>query len=295
MKYFSYILFIFSILSSVSCDDNSVSFGKVEYYPSFLWKDSKITPVIKTFVFDFSLDAQNDSTSFVELQFVDNNGNPINTNIMQVYDGDHLLANNSILIFSNVRLKELTFSFSPESEIGKHQGYVKVVRHNLDRIDSQQLRPGDIVELFQWTLYFDKVMNPLARNIMWIILLTGVCLLIWFLIVRPSLYPHFGKFTKSILIKQNNVIVGQFNYAFKGSRKVVFYDRKIEQSVWNRIFVGEIKTYVNPLFKTKLTFSPKRGNATTFGVGYYINPNPIPRSGVATITNHTENITIILR
>lgn len=296
MKYFNHIMiFLFALLPFTSCDDNAVSFGSVEYYPAFLWVDANITPVTKTFEFDFSLDAQNDSKSFAEFQFVDNNGNSISTDVMQVRDGDQTLKDNRFRVPSNIKSKELTFTFSPNALNGKHQGYLKLISHNLDRIESEQLKPGDKPGVFQWTLHYDKTMNPLAKTLLCILIMIIACLLLWFILLRPSLYPHFGKFTKSILIKQNDTIIGQLNYAFKGARKVVFYDKKIKQSYWNRIFVGEIKTYVNPIFKTKLTFSPKKKNAAAFGIGYTVNPNPIPRSGVATINNYAEKLSIILR
>lgn len=295
MKILKNIIFIFATLLFASCEDSTVSFGKVEYYPRFLWVESNITPVKKTFEFDFSQDAQNDRTSYAELQFVDNDGRPISTDVMQVSDGGCTLPSNRMRVGSNVKSKELTFTFSPNAEDGKYQGYLRLVGHNLDRIDSQQLKPGVQVDVFQWTLYYDKIMNPLAKALVWIAIFIVACLLLWFMIIRPSLYPHFGTFRKSIMIKQEDAIVGQLNYAFNGARKVIFYDRKVKQSVWNRIFVGEVKTYVNPLFKSKLTFSPRGRNAIAFGAGYTSTPNPIPRSGVATIINVTEKLTIILR
>lgn len=294
MKYIKCLILLLTLLFVTSCDNNSVSFGTVEYYPSFLWVKSNITPVEKTFEFNFSQDALQDSKSYAEFQFVDNNGNPISTSLMQVSDEEGELKDNKLRVSSNVKSKVLTFTFSPNASNGKHQGYLKLIGHNLDRIESQTLKPGDKIDVFQWTLHYDKAMNPLAKILLCIFIALVACLMLWFVIIRPSAYPHFGKFRKSILIKQNDIIVGQLNFAFTGARKVVFYDRKVQQSIWSRIFIGEIKTYVNPLFNTKLTFTPKRRNAAAFGTGYSVNPNPIPRSGVATINNQFEKITITL-
>lgn len=294
MKYIKCHILLLTLLFVTSCDNNSVSFGTVEYYPSFLWVKSNITPVEKTFEFNFSQDAQQDSKSYAEFQFVDNNGNPISTSLMQVSDEEGELKDNKLRVSSNVKSKVLTFVFSPNASYGKHQGYLKLIGHDLDRIESQPLKPGDKIDVFQWTLHYDKAMNPLAKILLCIFTAIVACLMLWFLVVRPSVYPHFGKFRKSILIKQNDVIVGQLNFAFTGARKVVFYDRKVQQSIWSRIFIGEIKTYVNPLFKTKLTFTPKRRNAAAFGTRYSVNPNPIPRSGIATINNQFEKISMTL-
>ncbi|MCQ2258723.1 MAG: hypothetical protein MJZ41_12150 [Bacteroidaceae bacterium] len=292
MKKFSILLLL--CIALVGCKDKSTDFGTVKYYPSFLWVSDSISPVVKTMDCDFSIDAQNDASSFAEFQFVDNYDKPIPTSEMQVKVDGVVAEHNIFRVYSKTDSVKLEFTFSPDAETGKHQGYLKLINHKLDRLDSQQLSVDQKVDVFQWTLDYDKSMNPLKKVLKWISITIVACLMFWFFIIRPSVYPHFGKFRKSILIKQNDIIVGQMTFAFTDARKVVFYDRKVKQSIWSRIFIGEIKTYVNPLFKTKLTFSPKRRNAAAFGTGYTVNPNPIPRSGVATINNHFEKLSITL-
>lgn len=291
-------LFIFSsiiIIFLTSCKkDESVSFGTVEYYPSFLWVDSNIKPLTKTFDFDFSQDAKDDN-SFAEFQFVDNEGKPISSQIMQVTIDGKQIENNKFRIYSDVTSKELTFTFSPEAEKGKHQGYLKLTNHKLDRLDSEQLTNNQQVDAFQWTLNYDKGMNPLAKVLMWIGIVILSLLALWFIILRPILYPHFAKFTKSVLIEKDGKIVAQLNFAFKGARKVVFYNQKKKQSFWNKLFVGEIRTLVNPNFVSELTFVPRKNNANAYGSGYTIQPNPIPRSGIAKITYSQEKLIITLR
>lgn len=288
---FSSMVLIF--LSSCKKDE-SVSFGTVEYYPAFLWVDSNITPVKKTFDFDFSQDAK-DHNSFAEFQFVDNDGNPISTNIMQVTIDGKQIEDNRFKISSDVTSKELTFTFSSKAKKGKHQGYLKLISHKLDRLDSQPLTNNQQVDAFQWTLNYDKGMNPLAKVLMWIGIVFLALLALWFFILRPMLYPHFAKFTKSVLIEKDGKIVAQLNFAFKGARKVVFHNQKKKQSIWNKLFVGEIRTLVNQNFVSELTFVPKKNNANAHGVGYTIHPNPVPRSGIAKITYSQEKLIITLR
>lgn len=282
------------LICLTSCKkDECVSFGTVEYYPSFLWVDSNITPVTKTFDFDFSQDAKDDN-SFAEFQFVDNEGKPISTNVMQVTIEGKEIANNKFRINSDVSSTEFTFKFSPNAEKGKYQGYLKLVSHTLDRLDSQPLTSGQQVDAFQWTLNFDESMNPLAKLLMWIGIAILALLALWFFILRPILYPHFAKFTKSVLIEKDGKKIGQLNFAFKGARKVVFHNQKKKQSFWNRFFFGEIRTLVNSNFVSELTFVPRRNSANAHGIGYTIQPNPIPRSGIAKIFNPHEKITITL-
>lgn len=295
MNYVKLLLISFIAIAFSSCKDKAVSFGTVEYYPSFLWVESNLKPVTKTLDFDFSQDAQNDPQSFAEFQFVDNEGKEIGTDILIVSIDGKQLSSNRFKVGSDVKSKEVTFAFTPQAQSGKHQGYLRLISHKLDRIDSQKLSPGQQVDAFQWTLQYEKSMNPLAKVLMWIMIVIASCLLLWFIVLRPTLYPHFGKFTKSILLEKDGALVGQLNYAFKGARKVVFYNQKVKQSLLQRIFVGETKTLVNPNFKSKLTFTPRKRNAVALGAGYSVTPNPIPKSGIATIIDIQQNLTITLR
>lgn len=197
------IIYLLVVLGLCSCSKNGVSFGTVEYYPSFLFVDANITPVEKTFVFDFSQDAKNDETSFAEFQFVDNQGDPISTSILSISIDGEKLKNNRFVVKSGEQSKKLVFAFNEEVDNGKYQGYLKLVKHNLDRIDNTIVSKGDVVDVFQWTLYFDKVMNPLAEVLMWILIAIVCVLLIWFMFMKPFLYPSFRKFSKSVLIQKD--------------------------------------------------------------------------------------------
>lgn len=295
MKFAKLIIISFMTIVFSSCEDKSTSFGTVEYYPPFLWAESETRPVTKIFEFDFSQDAQNDPRSFAEFQFVDNEGRAIGTDILLLSIDGQQLKDNRFKVDSKVKSKEVTFSFAPQARSGKYQGFLRLVSHNLDRIDAQQLSPGQEVDAFQWTLQYEKSMNPLAKGLMWAVIIIVSCFLLWFIFLRPALCPHFGKFTKSILIEKEGVIVGQLNYSFKGARRVVFYNKKEKQSLLKRLFVGETRTLVNPNFSPKLTFVPQKRGAAAYGTEYSVKPNPIPRSSIATITNNRQKLTITLR
>lgn len=295
MKQLKIIILCVLTLLVCSCDDKGVSFGTVEYYPSFLWSKEKISPVTKEFYFDFSQDAKMDKAVFAEFQFVDNDGKPIPTDVMQVSVNGQKLEENRLRVNSGVSKEKIEFSFSPNAPEGKHQGYLKLVNHNLDRLDSQVLSPGKTVEVFQWTLVYDKQMNPLAKRFCWVFIIIVLLLFLWFFVLRSNIYPRFGKFKKSVIIRKDGVIAAQLNVSFKGARQVVFFNKRVAQPYLNRIFCGEIKTIVSPLFEEKLTFVPKRKNAAAFGNGYVINPNPMPRNGIATICNQLLNIEITIR
>lgn len=295
MKKLLFLILLLILFAFSSCEEKGIPFGTVEYYPSFLWVESNTKPVVKVFDLDFSEDAKNDPQSYAEFQFVDNDGKEMSSDIFQVFVDNVQMANARFRIPSDCKSKEITIVFTPKAKQGKYQGYLRLVSHKLDRIDSQQLTLGQKVDVLQWTLHYEKFMNPLAKVLLWIAIILISCLLLWFIVLRPALYPHFGNFTKSVLIEKNGAIVGQQTYPFKGARKVVFYNQKVKQSLLEKIFIGEVKTFVNPAFTSPLTFSPSKRNATVYGIGYMVKPNPIPRSGIATITHTQNKIKITLR
>ena len=292
MNKISNIILISLILFLTSCKDDSISFGTVEYYPAFLWVDANITPVTKTFDFDFSEDAKNDSHSFAEFQFVDNDGKPINTKVMQVYDNGVQLSENKLRIGSNIDTKDLTFRFSSNASNGKHQGYLKLINHNLDRLDSQSLMPGQKADAFQWTLYFDKGMNPLAKGLMWLGILILTLLFVWVLLLKPLFYPRFGSIQKTFNIPGMAPLI----IRFKGARMVVLAaSHPKKQSVWNRFWTGKIIYQTHPAFVVPIVFKPSRGRRVLSKVqagSYQVMPNPMPGVGAATIIDIKKNLKI---
>lgn len=272
--------------------DESISFGTVEYYPGFLWSDPNLTPVTKTFDFDFSPDAKSEA-SFAEFQFVDNDDKPISTSIMQVIIDGKEITNNRFKISSDVTSKEITFKFSPDAESRKYQGYLKLVDHTLDRIDSQPLQAGQQINAFQWTLVYEKEMNPLAKLFMWILFIIASSLAIWFAIMRSIVYPRFKSIKKGFYFKNYQPIT----INFKGSRLVVLDNKVHKQSYWDRIFKGKILYKQHPAFHTPIFFLPRKNGVLvkTDFTKYKVSVNPIPRIGTSEITDIINNHKITIQ
>ncbi len=292
MKRYFYIIASILLVCLSSCKkDESVSFGTVEYYPDFLWVDSKTTSVSKTFEFDFSQDARN-YDSYAEFQFVDNEGKAIGTDIMQIVIDGKECPNNRFRINSDVKSKDLTFKFSPDAMEGKHQGYLKLVSHQLDRLDSQPLTANQQVDAFQWTLNYDKRMNPLAKILMW--LFTGIVVLVavWQFCFRPIIYPRFGSIQKSFIVPGMPPLIVRF----KGARMVVLAaSHSKKQSAWNRFWTGKVLYKTHPAFGAPIIFKPSRGRRVLSIVqagSYQVMPNPMPGVGAATIVDIQKNVKI---
>lgn len=270
--------------------------GKVTHYDEFLFVRSRIVPIHHPIEFSFNDDAKADQNAFAEFEFVNNRGQAIDPNEMIVtVDGKKLNNNNQFRVTPSHEKVNIEISFPSGAKKGKHQGYLRLVNHNLHRLNSSECA-GQTADAFQWTVYNSKTMNPLARALMWLGILVVSALLLWFIVIKPIKYPRFPRFKKMVLVKKNGVVAAQFTCNFKGARRVIFATSKQHQSALNKLFTGRIDTVVNPVFEEPITFLPrKRGKAMAKGKGYLFNPNPIPQSGVAEISAPAKKLIINLQ
>lgn len=250
--------------------DRSASFGTVHYYPSFLWFSDSIAPVVDSIYFNFSKDAQLNSKLYAEFQFVDNEGEPYKGDVLKIFDGENLLRDNILKISNSDYAKGLKFVFSPDAETGKHQGYFRLVNHNLlhridhyflDCLESKVLTDNkndkdNQVNIFQWTLHYEKHLNPLLKNILWGVFLLFV-ILIATIILNGLMWMFGPKFPLNWDIKfESNIIntptvtfecPNEKDYRLKGLRIFthaanVFYSRRLFGFRINKVVLCN-KTY----------------------------------------------------
>ena len=84
-----YILFALSVILLGACRDEKglpkACLGECTYYPSFLWSDADTCGVTKHLLLDFNKDAKDDEDTFVEMAFVDKEGNSIPDDVLERY------------------------------------------------------------------------------------------------------------------------------------------------------------------------------------------------------------------
>lgn len=85
---------------------------------------------------------------------------------------------------------------------------------------------------------------------MWLCILILAALILWFLIVKHFIYPSIG--VKTIQI--NDPYFSRLNV--KGKRRVVFTNKNMKQSLFSRIFTGEILYKKNEIWTSPLAFEP---------------------------------------
>lgn len=260
--------------------------GKVTYHPSFWWSKEETQTLTDTLHLHFNADAKNEN-GFAEFQIVDNDGNPIPTEDLHIFIDGKEINDHIFKVSHNDEDVIITFHYAPSAKSGKHQGWLKLIRHNLDQDGNTELTSSQQNNSLHWEINYEKNMNPLAKGLLWIGVLILACLLFWFLVVKPIKYPRFGTFRKQVLLETDGHIVYQGKVDFKHSMKVVFTNKPIEQSFMERVFKGKILSFVRQEFTTPIVFTPNRNKrkANVHGAGYIVTPNPILQSGVSTITN----------
>lgn len=270
--------------------------GKVSHYDKFLFVRERTVPVKQTFSFSFNEDAKADNNAFAEFAFVDNHGQVISPKDMIVSVDGKELSDNRFRITPSNETVNIEIVFPDGAKKGKHQGYLRLVNHNLHRLNSTECTGGLTADAFQWTVHNSKSMNPLAKALMWLGILVAIALGLWFLVIKPIKYPRFPKFRKLVLVKKNGAIVANFNVNFQGARRVIFASKKQRQKPLNRLFTGRIDTIVNSSFDDPITFVPKKNKkAMALGAGYFVKPNPIPQSGTAEISAPAKKLLITLQ
>lgn len=269
--------------------------GKVSHYDDFLFVPGKTVPVHHTIEFSFNQDAKDNKKTFAEFAFVNNNGLPVSPKDMTISVNGKKLDNNRFRVTPVQDKVNVEISFPSGAKKGKHQGYLRLVNHNLHRLNSNECS-GQTSDAFQWTVYNRQLMNPLEKVLMWIGIILAVILILWFTVIKPIRFPCFPKFRKMVLVKKDGIVAAQFSCNFKGARQVVFAAKRQHQSALNRLFCGRIDTIVNQVFEEPITFIPKKKKkAMVKGKGYFVNPNPISQSGVAEISTPDKKLIISLQ
>lgn len=284
---------VVSLLVLASCQREGKDLGTCQYYPAFLWTDTKTTPCEHTVDFDFSDDARADRATFADFVFTHPDGRRYSPDTLIVTADGQRLTDGVLHVTPTTTSVRLAIAFAPEAEGGNYQGALRLVDHSLDRLDSQTLAPGQQVDAFQWNIEYDKRMNPLKEALLWALAVTVAALAVWFIALRPIFYPHFGYYTKTILLYQGDRPVWQRKVRFKGARAVVLASKARPQSMLQRLFAGKVLYVECPQITAPLTLRPKPGKkAFATGAGYIVRPNPIPRQSVATAENRQQNIKI---
>lgn len=240
-----------------------VSLGKATWYDRFLfWGESDQDTLSVDLKACFNEEAIKDAAD-VHFQITDTEGN----HDFELFYNNQPIESNKIILRSGDKSPSiLSIVFDTSAKEGKRYFVVKPVdKDSLDNINDQP------VEQYKLSLRseYEVNWNPLKIIIMWLCIILVAALLLWFLILKHLIYPTIG--VKSIQI--TDPYFAKIN--IKGKRRVVFTNKKEYQSLFNRIFTGEILYKTNEVWTSPFALEAGAKRKTLRALrnkDYVINP-----------------------
>ena len=216
--------------------------GKATWYDSFLFCGASEPDTLSIDLKSVFNDEAKKDGSAVELKITDDD----KLNDFQLFYNNQPVKNGKIVLSSDDNCAAiLSIVFNNDAKEGKRYMKLKpTAKQELDNINDQP------VEDYELTIRSKYVVNwnPLKTILMWLGILILAALLLWFLFIKHFIYPCIG--VKTIQI--NDPYFSKVNV--KGKRRVVFTNKKMEQSLLSKIFTGEILYKKNDIWTSPLAF-----------------------------------------
>ncbi len=92
----------------------------------------------------------------------------------------------------------------------------------------------------------ENEMNPLAKALLWAAAIIAAALILWFTLLKRQFFPPINKVT-TITITRPYLSQRKI----RGARLVIFSDRPVRQSFFNRLFTGRIISEVNQVWTSR--------------------------------------------
>lgn len=238
--------------------------GKEKYYSDFLWKKHVPDTLYRELEFDFNEDAKYFMDEPLRLGLFKKAGSgkmlPVLDNEMEIFVDGKKCDNNIIDVPSSVEKLKVGIVFNHNAENKVHHWFFKPVSDGgLERIndmdaDTFNNPDSSLLEVEAQKL---KIMNPLAQGLLITCIIIIVVLLVWLLVLKSIFYPKFrvGKVTfcdPEPYMSQKKL---------RGCRLLILTSTKPHQSTLNRIFTGEIRYEVNPMWTTDVVMEPRDKNS----------------------------------
>lgn len=257
-----YILVFGIMLFCSSCSkktDNlsALQFGEVKSYKPEFGNQPYGKIITVPIELKFNKEAV-DKQSFIELEWVNNNGGkPANINFF--VNQTKMLGNNirfNAKDFATHKRVELGLQFNEGIIEGKHNGFLKIKQSDLDRVDSFDLNNNTQIEIFRWQAQFTKTLHPIIKGLIAALLALIVFHLIWFIVMKPIFYPKFKRGEFEMLAPAYNTIkLKGYRQFYLGSKE------KIKQGFFSKFYTGKIGQAMRE-YDFNITLKPfrRRGN-----------------------------------
>ncbi len=291
---FTALLFAMSSCSQENTIEH-VTLGTTTYHDRFLWSDADTVFLNKTLTISFNKDAVSRGAT-ADLVFTDNFGKRISTKELQIVFEGKLSSDNVIRIAPRGNAEQelnIKFRFLPSAKKGKHQGFILVRSQELKAVNDVEINGN--TQVVQWTMYFEKQMNPLKKGL----IIFAIALFVSIVAARLILHRRtFGSTAKKSITATNEsgvILYGPKTLRFNGCSEIIFSDRSKEQSALDIFFRGKTLTIVSPAFDTPLRLTPyKKKEIKVSGGGYSLtrtkmkyNDTPLKATSSSTKTTIT--------
>jgi hypothetical protein len=265
-KVIKIVLVLLSATLCMSCNkrvENSdkVIWGKTDFYSSFLFKKYEPVVMTRTIEFEFNEDARNLLMNDIVFEPVekDKADGFIAAKGVNLNKNGTLCINNLLTIRPNEKEAEIGIEFTEEAGEGNHTLYLRVKNTGgLDRIDNTDVTStNDVVLMHEWVVKKDDIYNPLAVMMFWGLMGIVGLLLLWRIVLRQLMNPHFA-------IRKIEIVAPDFwkILKIKGCYKVVCSNKMKGHSFLHAFFVGDILFVVNDFFIEDVELFPKNFGKT---------------------------------
>lgn len=272
IKIYIYALLVTCIF--VSCEkeiDNSMLWGKTDYYTDFLFYNYEPVKMTRTLCFEMNEDA-NGRVGNVKFGIFrmsnDSSYVPVNEEIV-LYKNGEICINNELLVTPLDKEIQLGIEFTPKATEGMHKWFLKVLDNGgFDRINEYSTEDDGMPILLEWSAEKEDVSNPLALGLGWFFTLLLMILIVWLFVIKPILYPTF-KIGNIQIISGSYFSTKRINKA----RKLVVTSSHNKQSPLNEFFTGKIVYERNEIWIDEWELLPKGKGARLVGNRKYtVNP-----------------------
>lgn len=216
--------------------------GKASWYDSFLfWGASDPDTLSVDLKAIYNEEAKKDGSA-IELKITDDD--KLN-DFLLLYNSQPVTNGKIVLRSEDNSASILSVIFNNDAKEGTRYLTIKpTTKQELDNINDQPIEQYQLILRSKYVVSW----NPLKTILMWLGIIIIVLLLLWFLLAKHFVYPCIGVRT----IQINDPYFCKVNV--KGKRRVVFTNKKMEQSLLNRIFTGEILYKTNDVWTSPLAF-----------------------------------------
>lgn len=202
-----------------SNDNKRFNLGNTSYYPPFMGKSSQLNCLNFSLTANFDKFAVSDK-GCLNISFADSEGKPLTyTKFKIVVNKSDTLSTQKCYCPIESGQKQIDFTILPSENTDdyKFKGYLIVSDiNNIDRINGEVIY-NDEVKILPWEFEHDRKLNPLLKNLLWIIFLLLLLLFAIYLAfkARALFAPHFPAGCKIAFVAQSDTFNTDIDHNFK--------------------------------------------------------------------------------